>query len=90
LVGNLGKILFGTLLKNYLLWGRNMIENEQQYIITKTLARKFEQSLIKIAKKLEDTKPKNYLLWEVKKSALESQLNDFQQEIENYELLNFY
>ncbi len=67
-----------------------MIENEQQYIITKTLARKFEQSLIKIAKKLEDTKPKNYLLWEVKKSALESQLNDFQQEIENYELLNFY
>ncbi|WP_255409327.1 hypothetical protein [Chlorogloea sp. CCALA 695] len=35
-----------------------------------------------------EIKQDNLLLWAVKKSAVESQLNDLQQEIEDYELLN--
>lgn len=61
-----------------------MIKNEQHYSITKALAQKFEQALVKLHDNLEETKQENLLLWEVKKSALESQLNDFPQEIKDY------
>jgi len=67
-----------------------MIENEQQYCITKEQVHKFEQALAKLNQCSKETKQENLLLWEVKKSAWESQLNDLQQEIKDYELLNLY
>ena len=65
-----------------------MIKNEQQYSFTKVQAKKFEQALAKLTECSEEIKQDNLLLWVVKKSAVESQLNDLQQEIEDYELLN--
>lgn len=53
-----------------------MIYNEQQYNITKTLAKIVEQALVKLAENSEETKHKNMLLWEFYKSALGRQLND--------------
>ncbi len=64
-----------------------MIENEQQYSFTKIQVQKFEQALAKLTECSEEIKQDN-LLWAVKKSAVESQLNDLQLEIEDYELLN--
>ena len=49
---------------------------------------KFEQALTKLIECLGEIKQDNLLLWAVKKSAAESQVNDLQQEIEDYELLN--
>jgi len=65
-----------------------MIENEQQYSVTKEQVHKFEQALAKLTECSKETKQENPLLWQVKKAALESQLNDLQQEIKDYELLN--
>ena len=65
-----------------------MIKNEQQYRLTKVQVQKFEQALAKLTECSEEIKQDNLLLWAVKKSAVESQLNDLQQEIEDYELLN--
>ncbi len=65
-----------------------MIENEQQYSVTKEQLRKFEQALAKLNQCSKEIKQENLLLWQVKKLALESQLNDLQQEIKDYELLN--
>lgn len=64
-----------------------MIKNERQYRITKAQAQKFEQSLAKLNECSEETKPENPLLWQAKKSAVESQLNDLREEIEEYEKL---
>lgn len=55
-----------------------MIENEQQYCITKEQVHKFEQALAKLNQCSKETKQENLLLWEVKKSAWESKLNDLQ------------
>lgn len=68
-----------------------MIKNERQYRITKAQAQKFEQSLAKLNECSEETKQENPLLWQAKKSAVESQLNDLREEIEEYErLINTY
>ena len=64
-----------------------MIKNERQYRITKAQAQKFEQSLAKLNECSEETKQDNPLLWQAKKSAVESQLNDLREEIEEYEKL---
>jgi len=64
-----------------------MIKNERQYRITKAQAQKFEQSLAKLNECSEETKQENPLLWQAKKSAVESQLNDLKEEIEEYEKL---
>lgn len=64
-----------------------MIKNERQYRITKAQAQKFEQSLAKLNECSEETKQENLLLWQAKKSAVESQLNDLREEIEEYEKL---
>ena len=65
-----------------------MIKNKRQYSLTKVQAQKFEQALAKLTECSEEIEQDNLLLWAVKKSAVESQLNDLQQEIEDYELLN--
>ena len=65
-----------------------MIKNKRQYSLTKVQAHKFEQALAKLTECSEEIKQDNLLLWAVKKSAVESQINDLQQEIEDYELLN--
>lgn len=64
-----------------------MIKNERQYRITKAQAQKFEQVLIQLVECSEETKRENPLLWQAQKSALESQLNDLQEEIVEYEAL---
>jgi ribosome-binding protein aMBF1 (putative translation factor) len=64
-----------------------MIKNERQYRITKAQAQKFEQALAQLAGCSEEMKPENLLLWQAQKSALESQLDDLRQEIEEYEAL---
>ncbi len=64
-----------------------MIENEQQYSVTREQVHKFEQALAKLNQCSKETKHENLLLWQVKKLAIESQLNDLQQEIKDYELL---
>ena len=65
-----------------------MIENEQQYSFTKVQTQKFEQALAKLTECSGEIKQDNLLSWAVKKSAVESQLNELQQEIEDYKLLN--
>ena len=67
-----------------------MIKNEQRYSLTKVQVQKFEQALAKLTECPEEIKQDNLLFWAVKKSAVESQLNDLQQELEDYELLNCY
>ncbi|WP_250122372.1 helix-turn-helix transcriptional regulator [Chroococcidiopsis sp. CCMEE 29] len=64
-----------------------MIKNERQYRVTKTQAQKFEQALAQLAKYSEEMKKENPLLWQAQKSALESQLNDLREEIEEYNAL---
>ena len=53
-----------------------MIENEQQYSFTKIQVQKFEQALAKLTECSEEIKQHNLLLWAVKNSAVESQLNE--------------
>ncbi len=64
-----------------------MIKNERQYRITKAQAQKIEQALVQLTRYPEETKKENLLLWEAQKSALESQLNDLREEIQEYEAL---
>jgi hypothetical protein len=67
-----------------------MIKNEQQYYITKVQVQKFEQAIAKLTECSEEINQVNPLLWKVKKSAIESQLNELHEEIKAYELLNCY
>ncbi|WP_009632886.1 helix-turn-helix domain-containing protein [Synechocystis sp. PCC 7509] len=64
-----------------------MIKNERQYRITKAQAQKFQQALTKLTEYSEEAKQVNPLLWQAKKSAIESQLNELQEEIKEYERL---
>ena len=64
-----------------------MIKNERQYRITKAQVQKFEQALAELARCSEATQQENPILWQAQKSALESQLNDLQEEIAEYEAL---
>lgn len=63
-----------------------MIKNERQYRITKAQAEKFQQALAQLAAS-EAAKQENPLLWQLQKEAIESQLHEFQEELEEYEAL---
>lgn len=63
-----------------------MIKNERQYRITKTQAQKFEQALAQLAAS-EAAKQENPLLWQLQKEAIESQLQELREELEEYEAL---
>ncbi len=67
-------------------FGTAMIKNERQYRITKSQAQKFEQSLAALEKS-ETAKQENLLLWQVQRDAIESQLNDLQEELQEYAVL---
>jgi DNA-binding XRE family transcriptional regulator len=62
-----------------------MIKNERQYRITKAQAQNFEQALVQLDQSA--AKQENPLLWQVQRDAIESQLNDLQEELEEYEAL---
>lgn len=64
-----------------------MIKNERQYCVTKDQVQKFEQSLTKLTKCSEEAKQVDTLLWQAKKAAIESQLDDLRDEIKEYERL---
>ena len=61
-----------------------MIENEQQYHITQAQAQKFEKALERMLQSSEQERETNPLLWQAQISALESQLSDLREEIEEY------
>lgn len=63
-----------------------MIKNERQYRITKAQAEKFEQALGQLAAS-EPAKQENLLLWQLQKEAIESQLHELREELEEYEAL---
>jgi hypothetical protein len=62
-----------------------MIENEQQYLITKAQIKRFEETLVNFTNDVEDKRQDNPLLFEVQVSALESQLADLREELAEYE-----
>jgi hypothetical protein len=67
-----------------------MIENEQQYHVTKTQIQRLEETLINCANDAENKRQKNPLLFEVQVSALESQLADLREELAEYEAQTTY
>jgi DNA-binding Xre family transcriptional regulator len=67
-----------------------MIKNERQYRITKAQAQKFEQALIDLASSTEDQRQENPILFTAQVSALQSQLDDLQEELTDYETLVNY
>jgi DNA-binding Xre family transcriptional regulator len=64
-----------------------MIKNERQYRITKAQVQEFAQALAQAIDSAEGRRPDNSLLWQAQVSALESQLNDLQEEVREYENL---
>jgi transcriptional regulator with XRE-family HTH domain len=64
-----------------------MIKNERQYRITKAQVQEFEQALSQALESAEGKQPENSLLWQAQVSALESQLDDLQEEVREYENL---
>jgi hypothetical protein len=62
-----------------------MIENEQQYRVTKAQIQRFEETLVNCANDAEDKRQENPLLFEVQVSALKSQLADLREELAEYE-----
>lgn len=63
-----------------------MIKNERQYRVTKTEAQKFELTLAHL-NQLEAEKADNPMLWQLQRDAIESQLNDLREELQEYEAL---
>lgn len=64
-----------------------MIKNERQYRITKSQVQEFEKALANLIESAENKQSENPLLFQVQVSALESQLNDLQEEVKEYESL---
>jgi ribosome-binding protein aMBF1 (putative translation factor) len=64
-----------------------MIKNERQYRITKAQAQKFTQALADLENCAKDKRPENPLLFQAQMSALESQLDEFHDELMEYEAL---
>ncbi len=62
-----------------------MIENEQQYQVTKDWIQKFEQGLID-AQNATEKQQENSLIFGLQVSAIESQLDDLRSELTEYEL----
>jgi hypothetical protein len=67
-----------------------MIENEQQYYVTKAQMQRFEETLVNFANDAEDKRQENPLLFETQVSALESQLADLREELAEYEARTAY
>jgi transcriptional regulator with XRE-family HTH domain/Zn-dependent peptidase ImmA (M78 family) len=64
-----------------------MIKNERQYRVTQTQAKKFEQALAQFDTILYNREEVHPLLWKAQRDALQSQLGDLWEEIEEYEAL---
>lgn len=64
-----------------------MIKNERQYRVTQTQAKKFEQALAQFDKNLDKREEVHPLLWKAQRDALQSQLSDLREELEEYEAL---
>ncbi|BAT56600.1 hypothetical protein NOS3756_56120 (plasmid) [Nostoc sp. NIES-3756] len=64
-----------------------MIKNERQYRVTQTQARKFEEALARFDQNLENREGVHPLLWKAQRDALQSQLSELCEEIEEYEAL---
>ena len=62
-----------------------MIENEQQYHITKAHADRFEQALARLAEHPPDDKEVHPLLLKAHIEAVQSQLDDLRAQIAKYE-----
>lgn len=60
-----------------------MVQNERQYRITKAHADKFAEAL----SSLRSRQGSDLLLMQLESDALESQLNELQNQLENYERL---
>ncbi|MBW4540698.1 MAG: hypothetical protein KME43_16340 [Myxacorys chilensis ATA2-1-KO14] len=65
-----------------------MIENDHQYRVTQIQAQKFEKALEQILQTPEQERKTNPLLWQAQISALESQLSDLREEMEEYNKSN--
>ena len=63
-----------------------MIKNEKQYRITKAQARRFEDALAELARQ---ERPSNIAprLWRAQRAAVASQLQELQEQIDAYQLL---
>ncbi|NEQ81109.1 MAG: helix-turn-helix transcriptional regulator [Moorea sp. SIO2I5] len=64
-----------------------MIKNERQYRITQAQAKKFEEALAQFDKNLDKREEVHPLLWKAQRDALQSQLSELCEEIEEYEAL---
>lgn len=64
-----------------------MIKNERQYLITQAQAKKFEEALARFDKNLDKTEEVHPLLWKAQRDALQSQLSELREELEEYEAL---
>jgi transcriptional regulator with XRE-family HTH domain len=64
-----------------------MIKNERQYLITQAQAKKFEEALAQFDKNLDKREKVHALLWKAQRDALQSQLSELREELEEYEAL---
>jgi len=64
-----------------------MIKNEHQYKITKVQLSKFEEALIEMIKVKNTANQEDLLLRQVQVEALQSQVDELKEEIQDYELL---
>ena len=64
-----------------------MIKNERQYLITQAQAKKFEEALAQFDKNLDKREKVHPLLWKAQRDALQSQLSELREELEEYEAL---
>lgn len=64
-----------------------MIKNEKQYRITRAQARRFEEALAELARQV---RPANVTprLWQAQREAAESQRQELQEQIDDYERLH--
>lgn len=64
-----------------------MIKNERQYRITKTQAERFERALARLSEPEATGERTDPLLRQVQRDALQSQLEEFREQLEEYEAL---
>ncbi len=64
-----------------------MIKNERQYRVTQAQAKKFEEALAQFEGNLDKREEVHPLLWTAQQDALQSQLSELREEIEEYEAL---
>lgn len=64
-----------------------MIKNERQYRVTQAQAKKFEEALAQFEGNLDKREEVHPLLWQAQRDALQSQLSELCEEIEEYKAL---